>query len=69
MVVNATDGVHETHNKEDRMFGREQLQDIARRYHMETACSIQTVILAVLKNFRGSLPQENDATLVIAKLL
>lgn len=51
------------------MFGREQLQDIARRYHMETACSIQTVILAVLKNFRGSLPQENDATLVIAKLL
>ena len=69
VIVIATDGVHETRNKEGRMFGREQLQDIVRRHHMENAGSIQTAILGELENFRGTAPQEDDITLVVAKLL
>jgi sigma-B regulation protein RsbU (phosphoserine phosphatase) len=69
VVVIATDGVHETRNKENRMFGRERLHEIVRRHHMETAASIQTVILKELENFRGSAAQEDDVTLVVAKLL
>jgi sigma-B regulation protein RsbU (phosphoserine phosphatase) len=69
VVVIATDGVHETRNKEDRMFGRERLHEIIRRHHMESAGSIQTVILDELENFRGSAAQEDDVTLVVAKLL
>jgi len=69
VVVIATDGVHESRNKEDRMFGRERLHEIVRRHHMETAGSIQTVILKELENFRGSAAQEDDVTLVVAKLL
>ncbi len=69
VLVIGTDGVHETRNKEGRMFGRERLQDIVRRHHMENAGSIQTAILGELENFRGTAPQEDDITLVIAKLL
>ena len=69
VVVIATDGVHESRNKEDRMFGRERLHEIVRRHHMETAGSIQTVILKELENFRGSAALEDDVTLVVAKLL
>ncbi|MGB5617209.1 MAG: SpoIIE family protein phosphatase [Desulfobacterales bacterium] len=69
VVVIATDGVHESRNKEDRMFGRERLHEIVSRHHMETAGSIQTVILKELENFRGSAAQEDDVTLVVAKLL
>jgi sigma-B regulation protein RsbU (phosphoserine phosphatase) len=68
VVVIATDGVHETRNKEYRMFGRERLHEIVRRHHMETAGSIQTVILEELEIFRGSAVQEDDVTLVVAKL-
>ena len=38
-------------------------------HHMESAGSIQTVILEELENFRGSAAQEDDVTLVVAKLL
>jgi sigma-B regulation protein RsbU (phosphoserine phosphatase) len=69
VAVIATDGVHETRNKEDRMFGRERLQEIIRRHHKESAGSIQTVILEELEDFRGSAAQEDDVTLVVAKLL
>ena len=69
VVVIATDGVHESRNKEDRMFGRERLHEIVSRHHMETAGSIQTVILKELENFRGSAAQEDDVTLVVTKLL
>jgi serine phosphatase RsbU (regulator of sigma subunit) len=50
------------------MFGRERLHEIVRRHHMETAGSIQTVILEELEIFKGSAVQEDDVTLVVAKL-
>jgi serine phosphatase RsbU (regulator of sigma subunit) len=45
------------------------LHEIVRRHHKETAGSLQTVILEELENFRGSAAQEDDVTLVVAKLL
>jgi sigma-B regulation protein RsbU (phosphoserine phosphatase) len=69
VIVIGTDGVHETRNEEGRMFGRERLQDIVRQRHMEDAGSIQRSILGELENFRGAAPQEDDITLVVAKLL
>jgi len=69
VVVIGTDGVHETRNKEGEMFGRERLQEIISRHHMDKAVSLQTAILEELEAFRGSGPQEDDITLVVAKLL
>ena len=69
VVVIGTDGIHETRNKEGEMFGRERLQEIIGRHHMEKAVSLQTAILEELEAFRGSSLQEDDITLVVAKLL
>ena len=69
IVIIGTDGIHETLNAEGRMFGRERLQMIVRRNHGRSAGSIQTAILNELEAFRGSVPQEDDITLVVVKLL
>lgn len=69
IVILGTDGIHETLNAEGRMFGRERLRMIVRRNHGRSAGSIQTAILEELEAFRGSAPQEDDITLVVAKLL
>lgn len=69
VILIGTDGLHETCNAAGDMFGRGRLQEIVRGVHMESAENIRDSILTSIENFRGDAPQQDDATLVVAKLL
>jgi len=69
VIVVGTDGIHETRNDEDLMFGQERLRELIRNNHDASAKEIQHAILHTLGSFRGDVPQEDDVTLVVIKLL
>jgi len=69
IIVIGTDGIHETHNADGRMYGRERMQDIIREHHLSAAADIQKAIIDDLHKFKGDAPQEDDITLVVVKLL
>jgi phosphoserine phosphatase RsbU/P len=69
IVIVGTDGLRETMNSRGEMFGRERLRDLVRRYAGESAERIQQAVIEALHQFRGEVPQEDDLTLVVIKLL
>ncbi|MBC8393578.1 MAG: SpoIIE family protein phosphatase [Deltaproteobacteria bacterium] len=69
IVVVGTDGIRETRNKDNEMYGLERLQTVIRSYAAEPAEAIQNKIIASLHDFRGEARQEDDITLVVVKLL
>ena len=69
VLVVGTDGIQETRNDQDVMFGQDRLRQIIRDNHSATANGIQNAVLAALTTFRGKLSQEDDVTLVVVKLL
>ena len=69
VVVITTDGIHETHNQEGKMFGMDRLRQTIRDHAQDEAQKIQDAIIEAVEAFRGSAPQEDDITLVIIKVL
>jgi len=69
VIVMGTDGIHESRNQDDHMFGKERLGNLIISHADESAESIQNAVIAALQNFRGNAPQEDDITLVVIKLL
>jgi len=69
ILIVGTDGLRETMNSQDEMFGRERLRDLIRRNAGESAEGIQTAVIESLHRFRGEVPQEDDLTLVVIRLL
>jgi sigma-B regulation protein RsbU (phosphoserine phosphatase) len=69
VVVIATDGVHETRNDADEMFGGQRLRQLIRKLADRPAATIQQEIVSALQDFRKGGPQEDDLTLVVIKLL
>ena len=64
-----TDGLHETVDEKGRDFGRERLQRLIRQNHAKSAAEIQEAILEDIRSFRGNAAQQDDITLVVAKLM
>jgi sigma-B regulation protein RsbU (phosphoserine phosphatase) len=69
IVIVGTDGLRETMNSRGEMFGRQRLRDIVRRHAGESAERIQQGVIEALHHFRGEVPQEDDLTLVVIRLL
>ena len=69
IIVVGTDGIHETRNNRDEMFGQDRLRQIIRDNHTAAANEIQNKVLAEVQSFRGKLSQEDDVTIVVVKLL
>ena len=69
VVIVGTDGLRETMNAEGEMFGRERLRDFIRSHAGESAEGIQKGVIEALHRFRGDVPQEDDLTLVVIRLL
>jgi sigma-B regulation protein RsbU (phosphoserine phosphatase) len=69
VVLIGTDGIRDTRNREKEMFGPERLHAVIRRNATESAEIIRNRIIESLRNFRGDVPQEDDITLVVVKLL
>jgi sigma-B regulation protein RsbU (phosphoserine phosphatase) len=69
IIVMTTDGVHETRNGDDEMFGSQRLRQVVRDHAAQPAETIQNELITALQRFRGTSSQEDDLTLVVIKLL
>jgi serine phosphatase RsbU (regulator of sigma subunit) len=62
-----SDGILETLNPDEEMYGEARLYDTLRRHAGGTAQQIRDAILDELSDFRGEAPQDDDIALVIVK--
>jgi len=69
VIIVGTDGIRETHNEENEMFGLDRLREVIRKHAAEPAEEIQEEVIDALRTFQGDAPQEDDITLVVVKLL
>jgi sigma-B regulation protein RsbU (phosphoserine phosphatase) len=69
VIIVGTDGIRETHNEENEMFGLDRLREVIRKHAAEPAEKIQEGVIDSLRIFQGEAPQEDDITLVVVKLV
>ncbi len=69
IILIGTDGIHETRNESDQMFGQQRLQEIIQQHAGASAKDINNSVINSVRNFRGKAAQEDDVTLVVIKLL
>ena len=67
ILLLGTDGIWETRNAADEMFGTERLKEIMIHQADQNAASITQHIIDALSDFRGHRPQDDDITLVVIK--
>jgi sigma-B regulation protein RsbU (phosphoserine phosphatase) len=69
IIVIGTDGIHESRNREDVMFGMTRVHEAIRQNSRESAETIQKAVIESLQRFKGDIAREDDVTLVVIKLL
>lgn len=69
ILLIGTDGIRECRNREGVLFGVDRIKELIQKTAHESAQQIQTAIVSEVSTFRGSLPQEDDITLVVIKFL
>jgi sigma-B regulation protein RsbU (phosphoserine phosphatase) len=69
IILIGTDGIHETRNDSDQMFGQQRLQAIIQQHADASAKDIKDKVISSVQDFRGPAPQEDDLTLVVIKFL
>ncbi len=69
ILVVGTDGVWETCNAVNEMFGKKRVRDLVRRHAASEAREIREAILAALAAFLGDQRVEDDVTLMVVKIL
>lgn len=69
IILIGTDGIHETRNENDQMFGQQRIHEIIQQHADASAKDINNNIINSVRNFRGKASQEDDVTLVVIKLL
>jgi sigma-B regulation protein RsbU (phosphoserine phosphatase) len=67
IIVMYTDGVTESINSQQEMFGERRLIEIIEKNYHLTAQGILNQILLDVKAFTGSMPQFDDITLLVIK--
>ncbi len=67
IIVIGTDGINETRNKDEKIFGHQQLEKIIRAHAQDSAQTLRLAIVSAVEAFRGDLAQEDDITLVVIK--
>jgi len=67
IIVIGTDGIWEAENAQGERFGKDRLRDIIRWHHTAAAPAIVEHIIEALAEFRGTVPQQDDITLVVIK--
>lgn len=69
IIFIGTDGIWEAHNFKGELFGKDRLHQIIRDNADKSAGAIQGAVLDAVGKFRGSVPQEDDITLVVIKIM
>jgi len=62
-----TDGIWETRNADDELFGKDRLRKLIRTHAAKSAEGINDAVMQAVADFRSDLQQEDDVTLVIVK--
>ncbi len=68
LIVIGTDGIWETRNTQGEYFGKNRLMNLVGANAAEPPHIIVAAVLEQLNVFRGDLPVEDDATLVVVKM-
>jgi sigma-B regulation protein RsbU (phosphoserine phosphatase) len=68
IIFIGTDGIWETKNALDQIFGKDQIFEIIRQNSKASANDIMKAIISALNQFRGSLAPEDDVTLMVIKV-
>nr|WP_167495881.1 PP2C family protein-serine/threonine phosphatase [Desulfosediminicola ganghwensis] len=68
IVVIGTDGIHETMNRQNLLFGKKRLRELIEHNSSRSAREIQQEVVLEVERFRDGLPQEDDITLVVIKI-
>ena len=68
IIVVGTDGVWETRNAANEMFGKQRVRELVRRHARSDARRIMDAILEALGLFLGTQPAEDDITLMVVKI-
>lgn len=65
-----SDGIYECRNEAEEIYGLERLSEVIRTHpRTATADSLRDAIIGDVERFRGKAPQEDDVTVVVAKVL
>jgi sigma-B regulation protein RsbU (phosphoserine phosphatase) len=67
ILVMATDGIWETRNRENIIFGKRRLREVIRRQADQTSEIIKTHMIQAVSAFRGNARQTDDITLMVVK--
>ncbi len=68
IIVIGTDGIWETRNAQGEYFGKNRLMNVVGANADQPPHAIVEAVLERLAEFRGDLPVEDDATLVVVKM-
>lgn len=64
-----SDGIYESRNEADEMYGFERLMEVVRTHPKNaTADSLRDAIIGDVERYRGKAPQADDVTVVVAKV-
>jgi sigma-B regulation protein RsbU (phosphoserine phosphatase) len=69
LIVLYTDGVTEAQNEKEEEFGTKRLKQVINDSHQLSALQIQENIYKAVKDFTGGLPQADDLTMIVIKVL
>ena len=69
IILIGTDGIFETRNSEQVVFGQENVNRVIAAHRDRAAAEIRDALLAEVTEFRGDERQEDDITLVVIKVL
>jgi len=68
IIFIGTDGIWETKNAQEQMFGKDPIFEIIRQTSKARAEDIMKAIISALNRFRGDLSPEDDVTLMVIKI-
>jgi serine phosphatase RsbU (regulator of sigma subunit) len=68
VLVLHSDGIYETRNALDEVYGLDRLQQIVRDHGGSSAQALRDGILADLEQFRGGVEQDDDITVVVCRM-
>jgi sigma-B regulation protein RsbU (phosphoserine phosphatase) len=67
LLLMATDGIWETRNRENAIFGKNRLRKVIRQWANHPAETIKMQTIDAVSAFRGSTRQTDDITLMVVK--
>ncbi len=66
-IIIYSDGITESMNDTDELFGEQRIQEVLEKHKNDTAQKIVDELIAAAKNYAGRQPQADDMTVVVVK--